>query len=120
VIISLRRTFASRRMTLGQMSMGETMCSTMEPPLQTFQSKGEQAVPEGQYPLVVEGDDVLVDGIPHRDHVVLGRDIAYGLSTKDGSIFKQKEAKALFYPAILGAIKRGDDVLLDVVNPRFS
>lgn len=120
MIISLRRTFASRRITLGQLSMGEAMCSTMEPPLAVFQGKGEQAVPEGQYPLIMEGDDVVVDGIPHRHGVVLGRDIAYGLSTKDGSIFKQKEARALFYPAILDAIQRGDDVLLDVVNPRFA
>lgn len=117
MIVTVRRTFASSRITMGQMSMGEILCSTMEAPLTMFQSRGETAIPPGQYPLVMAGHDITVDGIPHRQDIVLGRDIVYGLATKDGCVFKQREARALFYPAIIEAIERGDDVLLDVINP---
>jgi hypothetical protein len=104
-------------MTTGQMSLGEIMCSTLEPPLGKFQQKGLLAIPEGQYPMTLDGDDIEVN-IPEKDPVVLGRDIKYGLSNRGPVLLKQQEAQVLFHPAIVDAIRNGDDVLLDVVNPR--
>lgn len=114
MIVTIRRTFASDRMTVGQMSMGAMMCSTLEPPLGMFQSRGARAIPEGQYPLVLQGDDIVVD----TEQVVLGRQIQYGLSNRGPQLLKCEEAAALFHPAISEAIAAGEDVLLDVVNPR--
>jgi hypothetical protein len=114
VIVTIRRTFASERMTAGQMSMGAMMCSTLEPPLAMYQSRGAKAIPEGQYPLVLQGEDIVVDST----YAVLGRQIQYGLSNRGPILLKCQEAEALFYPAITEAIMAGEDVLLDVVNPR--
>jgi hypothetical protein len=114
VIVTIRRTFASDRMTVGQMSMGAMMCSTLEPPLGMFQSLGARAIPEGQYPLRLHGDDIVVDST----HAVLGQQIQYGLSNRGPVLLKCREAEALFHPAISEAIVAGEDVLLDVINPR--
>lgn len=118
MIVTIRRTFASSRMTFGQMSMGDIQCSTLEPPMPMFQTRGETAIPEGQYPMILRGDDILVEGVPHRHGIVLGREIVYGMSTRDTVVLKQNEAHAMFHQPIAEAILRGDDVLLDVVNPR--
>jgi hypothetical protein len=118
MIVTIRRTFTSSRMTFGQMSMGSMQCSTLEPPMPMFQTKGEAAIPEGQYPMAMSGDDIVVEGIPHRHGVVLGRDIVYGMSVRDTMVVKREEAHAIFHKPIAEAISRGDDVLLDVVNTR--
>lgn len=118
MIVTIRRTFASSRMTVGQMSMGDAQCSTLEPPLRLFQSRGDAAIPEGQYPLLLENEQIVVDGVPQQSDIVLGRQIRYGLSNHGPVLVKQSEAQAIFYPRIVDAIRRGDDVLLDVINPR--
>jgi hypothetical protein len=118
MIVTLRRTFASSRMTFGEMSMGSVQCSTLEPPMPLFQSRGETAIPEGQYPMLLDGENIVVDGVPNRSSIVLGREIVYGLSTRDAVVLKQKEAHEIFHNPIAAAIKRGDDVMLDVFNPR--
>lgn len=114
MIVTLRRTFASSRMTAGQLSMGDVMASTIEPPLKMFQSRGQVALPEGQYPLTLSGDDLVIEGTG----MVLGRQIRYGLSSQGAMLLRQPEAAELFQPSIAQAITMGDDVLLDVIDPR--
>lgn len=118
MIITIRRTFASSRLTLGQMSMGEKQCSTLESPLPMFQSRGDVAIPEGQYPMAMEGDDIVIEGIPHRSGIVLGRQIQLGMSSTGVTMLRREEAHTLFHKPIAEAIAHGDDVLLDVINPR--
>lgn len=118
MIVTVRRSFADSRMTFGQLSMGALVCSTMEPPLMMYRTPGESAIPEGQYPLQLDGEKIVVTGIPHRHGVVLGRQIRYGLGVEGRSLLQQDEAAELFRPSLIAALQGHDDVLLDVINPR--
>lgn len=117
MIVVIRRTFASSRMTVGQLSVGQSMFCTLEPPLAAFQQRGPAAIPAGQYRLVLQDDELTVLRA-EQPTVVLGREIQYGMGNQGAALTKVDKARAIFHPLVAGALREGDDVLLDVMDPR--
>lgn len=144
MIVSIQRVFRRYASTIGQLTLGEFSCFTLEPPAH-FRKGATCCIPAGQYVLALDTEPSLKNieyhdcfGDRHLGLLTLQDVVGYekviirignfpedtqgsilvGLATEGDAVYESEEAYRLIYDKIAQAILAGDDVLADVLDAR--
>jgi hypothetical protein len=139
MIIKLQRLVASKLSTIGQLVFEDVMASTLEDPMRLVKLRGDTCIPAGQYELKLRTEGgkspiyqkrypemhhgmLWLQDVPNFEYVYIhiGNTPAdtEGMGAGKDAITSSAAAYELIYPRIAKAIMDGDDVLIDIENPR--
>lgn len=145
MIVTVQRQLVTPNSTIGNLSVEDRECFTLEDPLRKIKVHGATAIPSGQYVLKLRreggmhmryrlrfGDEfhrgmLWLQDVPGFEYVYLhiGNSpadtegcILVGSTQGRDFIGGSEAAYREIYPVIAKAIEAGDDVLLDVLAPK--
>lgn len=142
MLISIQRMVVTLNSTIGHLAVNDFSCNTLEDAPHAIKVHGETCIPAGQYQIKLrtEGSKspayakkypdmhkgmLWLQDVPNFEYVYIHignfpKDtegcILVGLGSSKDAVTGSAAAYEALYPRVAGALERGEDVLIDIID----